>query len=283
MVLNENIIRKIVSESLSSLLLELSIGQVGRSGPIKESDMIVPSQVFGKEYEISKQIYEKHKQNPRYHANIEKIFGDTNAYKVYKNYYNAMMSKEGKQAVGFITWLHFLCNGKKGQPIMGYEVDGSYLFGLWINGFFLCAYFAPTGYKGMLKVISGIAQYNNIIFAVTQDMSSMLERLGIPKADKTHDAPWRDKIVTKDVFGTSQAAIENGFKILDRGVEMQNVKDELRKGLKKGDEEVVKELVAQYKKLNDTQKEEFKGKLSSMLKQKYPELFEKYKEQWHLK
>jgi ABC-type transporter MlaC component len=70
---------------------------------------------------------------------------------------------------------------------------------------------------------------------------------------------------------------------LDRGVEMQNVKDELRKGLKKGDEEAVKELVTQYKKLNDTQKEEFRRKLGSMLKQKYPELFEKYKEQWHLK
>ena len=276
MILTETHIKNIVKESLRQFLLELNVGTVGRLGPIKESDMIVPSVKFAREYELSKEIYEKHQQNPKYRVNIEKVFGETEAYKVYMNYYNAMMSKEGKKAVGFMNWLHFLCNGKKGQPMMGYEVDGSYLFGMWIDGFFLCAYFAPNGKIGMWKVISGIAQYNNIIFAVTQDMSSMHERLGIPKAEKTHDAPWRGNMVTKDIFGTSQKAIEKGFEILDRGVEMQNMKNNLKE-LPNNDAELIKQLEAQYKSMSGEQKEKFKKNLISILQQKYPELLKKYK------
>lgn len=274
MIINENHIKKIVAESLRSVLLELNIGVIGRSGPIKEADMIVPSEKFAKEYALSKQIYEKHKENPKYRVNIEKVFGDTEAYRIYMNYYNAMMSKEGKKAVGFMNWLHFVCDGKKGQPIMGYEVDGSYLFGLWIDGYFLCAYFAPNGKMGMFKVISGIAQYNNIIFAVTQDMSSMLERLGIPKAETTHDAPWRGNVVTKDVFGTSQEAIKKGFEILDRSSEFENMKKQVNKNV---DKDTLKTLISQYKSMNDNQKEQFKQKLIDVLQQSRPDLVDKLK------
>lgn len=283
MILNENHIRKIVKESLQQLLMELNVGVVGRSGPITISDMVIPSERFAKEYKLSSEIYEKSKANPRYRVNLEKVFGETEAYKVWKNYYNAMMSKEGKKAVGFLTWLHFVCNGKKGQPIYGYEVDGSYIFGMWIDNYFLCAYFAPVGFTGMFKVVGGIAQYNNIIFAVTQDMSSMLTRLGIPKADKTHDAPWRGKVVTKDVFGTSQEAIEKGFQILDRGVEMQNAKQEIGKYVSDTDKKEIKSLISQYNSLNDSQKKEFKDKLKALVKNKYPELLKKYSFKWHLK
>lgn len=274
MIINENHIKKIIAESLRSVLLELNIGVIGRSGPIKEADMIVPSEKFAKEYALSKQIYEKHKENPKYRVNIEKVFGETEAYKVYMNYYTAMMSKEGKKAVGFMNWLHFVCDGKKGQPIMGYEVDGSYLFGLWIDGYFLCAYFAPNGKMGMFKVISGIAQYNNIIFAVTQDMSSMLERLGIPKAETTHDAPWRGNVVTKDVFGTSQEAIKKGFEILDRSSEFENMKKQVNKNV---DKDTLKTLISQYKSMNDNQKAQFKQKLIDVLQQSRPDLVDKLK------
>lgn len=274
MIINENHIKKIIAESLRSVLLELNIGVIGRSGPIKEADMIVPSEKFAKEYALSKQIYEKHKENPRYRVNIEKVFGDTEAYRIYMNYYNAMMSKEGKKAVGFMNWLHFVCDGKKGQPIMGYEVDGSYLFGLWIDGYFLCAYFAPNGKMGMFKVISGIAQYNNIIFAVTQDMSSMLERLGIPKAETTHDAPWRGNVVTKDVFGTSQEAIKKGFEILDRSSEFENMKKQANKNV---DKDTLNALISQYKSMNDNQKAQFKQKLIDVLQKSRPDLADKLK------
>lgn len=276
MIINETHIRKIVAESLRYVLSELSVGVIGRSGPIKGSDMFAPRKRFAKEYALVQEIFKKNQENHHYRVKLEKAFAGTEAFRAYQQYYNAMMSKEGKQAVGFITWLKFLCEGKDGQPIMGYEVDGSYLFGLWIDGFFLCAYFAPNGFKGMFKVVGGIAQYNNIIFAVTQDMSSMLERLGIPKADKTHDAPWRDQIVTKDVFGTSEEAIEKGFEILDMGVEMGKMKNQVRKFQKDNNEdEMVKGLISQYKQMDKDKQEKFRGKVLDMLKKKRPDILGK--------
>lgn len=216
MIINESHIRQIVSETVSRLMLEFDMGgAIGRSGNITTADMIDPKELFAEELQMLMDAKKKKQENPNYVINPRHIFGKTRAYKIWQNYYTAMMSKPGKRAVKFPMWLEFVCFGKKGQKIYAYAVDDSYIFGLWIFNHFIAAYFAPVGITGMGKVIRGICQYDNIIFAVTQDLSSMLERLGIPKADTTHAAPWQKKIVTKDVFGTSEKAIRVGFRILD--------------------------------------------------------------------
>lgn len=215
MVLTETHIRKIVSESLSKILMEFDMGgAIGRSGHIMPGNMIDPSVEFADELKRILDIKKKQEENPNFRYSIKREFGNTEAYKVWLNYYNAMMSRPGKKALKFPMWLQFVCLGKRGQKIMGYEVDGSYLFGFWIRNNFIACYFAPVGYAGMAKLLKGICQYDNIIFAVTQDLSPMLERLGIPKSDETCELPWRKKMVTKDVFGTSLKAIKMGFKIL---------------------------------------------------------------------
>lgn len=269
MVINENHIRKIVAEALSGLLLEFDIGVIGGSGPISENEMAEPSELFAKEKALADEIYAKNQANPRYKADLEKVFGETEAYKVWKNYYNAMTSKEGKKAVNFMSWLHYVCDGKKGQRILAFSVDGSYLFGYWINGYFLACYFAPIGFSGMAKVIKGICQYNNIIFAVTQDLSPMLERLGVPKAETTHNAPWRGKTVEKDVFGTSKEAIEMGFKILDYATGEQKPET--------SDEEVINAIRDRYNALTPEQKTQLRGEIRQILQAKYPELLKKFK------
>lgn len=275
MIINETHIRKIVAEALNGLLLELSLGEIGRLGPIQPSDMIDPTTEFAEEYKISKAAYEEQKRTGK-KINIEKVFGNTEPYRAWKNYYTAMMSKEGKKASGFMNWLHFLCNGKKGQKMYGYKTGGSYLFGMWIDGYFLCSYFAPEGKMGMWHLISGLSQYNNVIFAVTQDMSPMLERLGMPKAGTTHDAPYQGKIVTKDVFGTSQEAIQKGFEFLDQGIAMDNMKKSMKDLAKKDDEigKAAKEIMSRYDGASAEQKAEINAKVSEILKTN-PELLKK--------
>ena len=145
---------------------------------------------------------------------------------------------------------------------MDYTIDGSHLFGFWIDNYFLACYFAPIGYSGMAKLIKGICQYDNIIFAITQDMSPMLERMGVPKADKTHDAPWRGKVVTKDVFGTSQKAIEKGFEILDFAIQKPKPEDIL------GDKDKLSDLKAKFDKLSPDQQKKVKDKIVSLLNKK---------------
>lgn len=269
MVINENHIKNIVSEALSSLLLELDMGVIGGAGPLTTSDMEDPSKIFEQEYNTLNSL-----KNGGKGAKVEKIFGETKAYKVWKNYYDAMMSKKGKKAVKFTEWLRFVCEGKHGQKIYAFSVDGSYLFGLWIDNFFLCAYFAPIGFSGMAKVIRGICQFNNVIFAVTQDMSPMLTRLGVPKADKTHDAPWRGKVVTKDVFGTSQKAIEKGFEILDFAVNSKTPSQDdidVEKHINKetlSDPAKVQELMGKFQELNPEQQQMVREKVMQLLAKK---------------
>lgn len=262
-VINESIIRKIVSESLTQLLSELSIGQTGVAGPINGSDMIVPSQEFAKEYAVGKEICEKKLKDPQYKVNLNKIFGNTLAYKVYNNYYSAMMSRPHKKAVKFLEWLQFVCEGKHGHPIMAFKVGESYLFGLWIDGFFLSAYFAPAGKMGMWSLIRDISKYSNIIFAVTQDLSPMLKRLGMPQAETQHKAPWRGKTVTKDVFGTSQEAIEKGIEILDYGVKIDKAKRINSNNL---DTDTISKFEKQFAAMSPEKKEMLKKKFGPMLK-----------------
>ena len=215
MVLNENIIRNIVSESLSSLILELDMGRIGGAGHLTENELIDPSVEFREDARLCMQIKAKKKANPNFRANLDKIFANSELYKIWQNYRNAMMSREGKKANGFLTFVKFVCGGKMGQKIMAYRENDNYLFGFWIRNHFIAAYFAPANPMGMYRLIKGIAQYDNVVFAVTQDLSPMLIKAGIPKSDTTHDAPWRGKMVTKDVFGTSQEAIAFGMRTLD--------------------------------------------------------------------
>lgn len=216
MVITETDIRTLVKESISTLLMEFDMGgAIGRAGRISGANLVDPKKAFANEMNMMLEIKKKKEENPKYRADIKKIFENTEAYRVWQNYYNAMTSRKGKKALKFFTWLNFVCFGKFGHKIVAYEVDGSYLFGLWILNHFLAVYFAPVGFAGMAKLLKGICQYNNIIFAVTQDLSPMLERLGVPKSSKTHDAPWRGKMVTKDIFGTSRMAIKVGYGILE--------------------------------------------------------------------
>lgn len=219
MVINETHIRQIVSETVSRLMLEFDMGgAIGRSGGIKSSNLINPKELFKNEYNAMMEIERRKDEDPSYRVPFKKTFENSEAYRVWTNYYKAMMSRPRKRAVKFFDWLKFVCDGKMGRKILAYEVDGSYLFGIWAANCFVAAYFAPVGYTGMAKLLKGICQYDNIIFAVTQDLSPMLEKLGVPKAKKPHDAPWRGKLISKDVFGTSRKAIFVGFRILDFAV-----------------------------------------------------------------
>ena len=93
--------------------------------------------------------------------------------------------------------------------------------------------------------------------------------LGVPKAETTHNAPWRGKTVEKDVFGTSQEAIEMGFKILDYATGEQKPDT--------SDEEVINAIRDRYNALNPEQKKQLKGEIRQILQAKYPELLKKFK------
>jgi hypothetical protein len=65
-----------------------------------------------------------------------------------------------------------------------YKYNNSYIFGQYLNGFFVPTHFAPSGLKEGAKMINDLQKYDNIIFVVTEDLIPMLQKAGykiIPK------------------------------------------------------------------------------------------------------
>jgi hypothetical protein len=212
MVITEEYVRRLVESALNEILGESTnmSDRIGKNGPIKDSNLEDPAIMFKNEWEEVKKIIENGKR-----VKLEKIFKDTFAYKIWKQYYNAMMSKEGKKALGFISWMKYVCNGKFAHKILAYNVGDNYIFGLWSFGFFVTVYLAPSNVVGLYKLISSLCEYSNIVFPVTEDLSKMLEKLGVKKSDEMHDARWRGKTIQKNVFGTSPEAINHGVLLLN--------------------------------------------------------------------
>ena len=66
----------------------------------------------------------------------------------------------------------------------------------------------------MFKFIKEVCEYDNVVFAVTDDMGDMLERLGCPKHDGIVKAKFRGEMHDKVVYGSTQEAAEQGAKLL---------------------------------------------------------------------
>lgn len=209
MVINENLINRIVTQEILNMMCEsVNLSTIGQNGSV-EPKLLDPHTIFYKEYRMMRDI-----QAQGTYVDIPTVFKDTTAYKVYTNYFNAMTSKSDKKARNFFGWLKSICTGKLGCKILAYKEGDNYLFGYWLNGFFISAYFAPSNTIGMFRILSSICQYDNVIFPVTQDLSGMLSRLGLKKSNNSQTAKWWGGYVQKDVFGTSDEAIQFGIKAL---------------------------------------------------------------------
>ena len=212
MEINENTVRKMVEEALQSVLNESvnMADKVGINGNLKKYSLIDPADMFKNEWDDIVRII-----NGGERVNLNRVFGQTLAYKIWKQYHDAMMSKEGKKALGFIQWMKYVCNGKFGHKILAYHVDDNFVFGLWSMGYFVTVYLAPNNVAGLYRLITSLCEYSNIVFPVTEDLGKMLNKLGVPKSEDMHTARWRGRDVQKNVFGTSREAIHYGIMLLN--------------------------------------------------------------------
>lgn len=144
-------------------------------------------------------------------------FGGTKVWDAYEKYSAAITrgQKPGKTAVSFFVFLKKIRNGWKGGALQVYESNENYLIGTMRNGIFLCIYLCPKNAGiGLFKFIKEICEYDNVVFAVTDDLGDMLERLGCPKYNGTVQAKFRGKVHDKVVYGSTQEAAEQGAKLL---------------------------------------------------------------------
>lgn len=154
---------------------------------------------------------------PRNKIGDPQYFGGTRVWDAFEKYSNAISRRAdlGRTPVSFFIFLNKIRNGWKGSKLEMFEKDGNYLLGISKMGVFLCIYICPkTAGVGMFKFIKDVCEYDNVVFAVTDDMGSMLERLGCPKYSDKVMAKFRGKQHEKMVYGSTQSAADTGAKIL---------------------------------------------------------------------
>lgn len=233
-ILTENDIKKLIKESLITYLNEgIRDGMsFGTNGPIPiEPAKNLCEDINPKVLELcdngERSIPYDKIGNPNY-------FGNTLVWKIYQQYSVAISRRSdlGRKPVGFFLFLNRIRNGWKGMPLVYYQNGNDYLLGVMRDNVFLCVYICPsTVGMGLFKFIKNVCQYDNVVFAVTDDMASMLDRLGCPKHEGTITAKFRGSMHEKQVFGTTQKTAEKGAKLLGLFSQVSKNQDELKKFL----------------------------------------------------
>ena len=216
-ILNKNNIREAVKQIISDILKEDLRSQMnfGTEGNIPlEAAKSICSDVNP---EVLKLCDDGKRSIPYSQIGKSEYFGNTEVWKAYQQYAMAISRRAdlGRKPVSFFIFLNKIRNGWKGMPLQVYKSNGNYLFGISKSGIFLCVYICPRNVGvGLFSFIKEICKYDNVVFAVTEDMASMLERLGCPKHEGTVQAKFRGKMHDKMVYGTTQKTADIGAKLL---------------------------------------------------------------------
>jgi hypothetical protein len=166
--------------------------------------------------DVDPSIVQQFDRIPYYMLNDPRYFGNSEVWQVYQQYSAAISRKSGRSDVGFDIFMEKIMHNWMGSPIMCYANNGNYLLGIVKSGVFICVYFAPKSVGiGMFKFIQEICEFDNVVFAVTDDMADMLERLGCPKHNEAVNAKFRGQMHEKMVYGSTQDAAEKGAKLLN--------------------------------------------------------------------
>ena len=218
MIINEDKLKFIIEEAAIRIIQENLKGQMafGTKGPIPLEPAVnlcddINPQVLAKCDDGSRSI-------PRRQLGDSQYFGGTKIWDVYQKYSAAISRRAdlGRTPVSFFIFLNKIRHGWKGSPLEVYEKDGNYLLGITKMNVFLCVYLCPkTAGIGMFKFVKEICEYDNVVFAVTDDMADMLERLGCPKYQDVVMAKFRGQMHEKMVYGTTQETAEKGAKLLN--------------------------------------------------------------------
>ena len=181
--IDNNTLRALVNESVERMIYEglrdnMAFGINGNI-PLQPAQSLcddVDPQVLAKVDSGDRSI-------PRRKVGDPQFFGGSKVWDAYQKYSFAISRRAdlGRTPVSFFVFLNKIRRGWKGAP---------------------------------LQFIKEVCEFDNVVFAVTDDMADMLERLGCPKHDGTVQAKFRGQMHDKMVYGSTKEAAEQGAKLL---------------------------------------------------------------------
>lgn len=210
--ITENRLRRIITEAVIDTLVEAQLKDLMKFGTKGNIPLFSAKELFK---DVDPSIVQQFDRIPYYMLNDPRYFGNSEVWQVYQQYSAAISRKSGRNDVGFDIFMEKIMYNWMGSPIMCYANNGNYLLGIVKSGVFICVYFAPKSVGiGMFKFIQEICEFDNVVFAVTDDLGDMLEKLGCPKYDGTVPAKYRGQRTRKVVYGSTQEAAEIGARLV---------------------------------------------------------------------
>ena len=79
-----------------------------------------------------------------------------------------------------------------------------------VGDIFQASHFAPRGSRGGVSTLKSMSKYDDVVFPVTGDLSSMLERIGFNKLPFGVPAQHRGELVMKDILTSSNTKASLG-------------------------------------------------------------------------
>ena len=143
-----------------------------------------------------------------------KKFGLTGV--IWSQYAKSMSRKRKNSVLPFENFNNYLNN----DSIYYFKYNDNYIIGQYYNGFFKPSHFAPSSIRGGVDVIKEIIKYDNIIFAVTDDLSDMLIKMDL-YSDPNGTIPmiFREMLVQKHIITTNMDVL---IEILDKLEKVKN-------------------------------------------------------------
>lgn len=215
--ISENVSVNSLIRRYENLIKEKGVGILGK---MEESDLINPTNKYADELDYIYELYLDYNfrsddEDIDYEKMEDEIFSkvkDTIVYNMWNNYKNAMERNRPNSALSLERFANYLNSGN----VFLFEHNGSFVIGNYANGFFKPSHFAPKNIREGVGIIKELIKYDNIIFAVTDDLKEMLDKLGAYSNEKlVIPMIFREMLVTKHVVLTNpfiMAQVLNGLK-----------------------------------------------------------------------
>lgn len=120
------------------------------------------------------------------------------ASEVWANYETAMNKRRPGSALSWERFRSYILQA----DVVHYAHAGSFVFGQMQDGIFFPSHFAPKGPKSAVELLK-LLRSRAVCFAVTDDLSSMLQRLGYKRLPLTVSCDFRGAKVQKVILVSS--------------------------------------------------------------------------------
>jgi hypothetical protein len=130
-------------------------------------------------------------------------------YDIWNQYANAMAKRRPDSVLPIERFEYYIMN-YAGM----FKYKDSYIFGRKINDFFIPSHFAPKSMKEGVEMLKDLKKYDNIIFVVTEDLASMLKKLGYKQLPHTVKKNFNNVLTDKKILISSFKHIQRLVKLM---------------------------------------------------------------------